>query len=62
MMNKINSSLTTPNTLKVKDFVFKFFGKNDCPQEDLDNQLSILIHSCPENFSTVNYFGVSAQW
>lgn len=58
-MNKINRSLSTPNTLKVKDFVFKFFGKNECPADDVENQLPILIHSCPENFSTVDYFGVS---
>lgn len=58
-MNKISRSSTTPNNLKVKDFVFKFFDKNDCPPDGVENQLSILIHSCPENFSTVDYFGVS---
>lgn len=59
MMNKINNNLTIPNTLTVKDFIFKFYDKNECPPNDVANVLSILIHSCPEHFSTVNYFGVS---
>lgn len=61
MMNKINRSLSTPNTLKVNDSVFKFFGKNECPPDNVENQIPILIHSCPENFSTVDYFGVSTK-
>lgn len=60
MIININRSLATPNTIKMKDFVLKFYGKNESPPDDVANQLPILIHSCPENFSTVNYFGVSA--
>lgn len=58
MIDKLNGSLSTPNTLKVKDLVFKFYGKSEEPPKNVENELPILVHSCPENFSTVDYFDV----
>lgn len=36
----------------------KFFGKNEIPKAALENTLPVLLHSCPDDFSTILYFNV----
>lgn len=48
-----------PNTLKTNTITVKFYGKNEMPKARLDNTLPVLLHSCPEDFSTIDYFNVS---
>lgn len=39
----------------------KFCGKDDKPPAANANVLPILIHSCPDDFSTVDYFDVGVN-
>lgn len=59
MLENLKPHFIHPSTLKANDLTVKFYGKNESAGISKENQLSILIHSCPENFSTVAYFDVS---
>ncbi|EDV47891.1 biotin--protein ligase isoform X2 [Drosophila erecta] len=44
------------NVIATPNLTMKFCGKDDKPPVANNNVLPILIHSCPEDFSTVDYF------
>ncbi|KMZ01630.1 biotin--protein ligase isoform X1 [Drosophila simulans] len=44
------------NVIATPHLTMKFCGKDDKPPVANNNVLPILIHSCPEDFSTVDYF------
>jgi len=48
------------NVIATPNLTMKFCGKDDKPPVANNNVLPILIHSCPDDFSTVDYFDVSA--
>lgn len=45
--------------LKINGLSMKFCGKNEEPGYPRANYLPIMVHSCPDDFSTVDYFDVS---
>lgn len=54
--------METPNTLKLDNLTVKFCGKNvDVPTPEA-HCLPVMMHSCPEDFSTLDYFDVSRAW
>lgn len=46
--------------LKINGLSIKFCGKNEEPENAKENFLPIMVHSCPDDFSTVDYFDVSS--
>ena len=46
------------NTLKVDGLSIKFCGKNVDPPTPESFCLPVMIHSCPDDFSTLDYFDV----
>lgn len=46
--------------LKIDGMSMKFCGKNEEPGNARSNYLPIMVHSCPDDFSTVDYFDVSS--
>lgn len=58
LLEKLKSSFIHPNTLKANSLIVKFYGKNETPKASLENTLPILLHSCPEDFSTIVFFDV----
>lgn len=61
LLEKLKPQFIYPNTLKTNTLIVKFYGKNETPKAKLDNTLPILLHSCPEDFSTIAYFEVSMR-
>lgn len=59
LLEKLKPQFIHPNTLKTNTIIVKFYGKNEMPKATLDNTLPILLHSCPEDFSTIVYFEVN---
>lgn len=59
LLEKLQPLMNEKNTLDNKLLTLKFFGKNETPDNATEKLLPILIHSCPEDFSTVEYFDVS---
>lgn len=47
------------NQISNSNLTMHFVGKNDVIPKASEALLPILVHSCPENFSTVNYFDVN---
>ncbi|GAB0088855.1 biotin--protein ligase [Sergentomyia squamirostris] len=58
MLERLSGQMTTKNTLKSNKMTLTFCGKNDKVPTASETLLPILVHSCPENFSTVEYFDV----
>lgn len=46
--------------LKLDGLSMKFFGKNETPGEAKSNYFPIMVHMCPDDFSTIEYFDVSS--
>lgn len=46
-------------TLKTGDITLKFCGKGVSPPPATTTLLPVLMHACPESFSTFDYFEVS---
>lgn len=59
LLEKLKPQFSHPNTLKTNTVLVKFYGKNEIPKVKLENTLPILLHSCPEDFSTIAYFEVN---
>lgn len=49
------------NTLKLDGLTVKFCGKNEDPPTPEAYCLPIMIHTCPDDFSTLDYFNVSLK-
>lgn len=59
MLDKLKPSFIEPNTIKSNKLTMKFFGKNEQPNSPAtEDTLPILLHACPENFSTIEYYDV----
>lgn len=61
-LDKLKSKMNSldQNILKLDNLTLQFCRKNDgIPPKATNLLLPILIHSCPEDFSTVEYFDVS---
>lgn len=58
LLDKLRPQFIHPNTLKTESLLVKFYGKNEIPKAALENTLPVLLHSCPEDFSTILYFNV----
>lgn len=61
LLEKLKPLMTDEKSLNNKLLTLKFFGKNETPEPASEKVLPILIHSCPEDFSTVEYFDVSIK-
>lgn len=59
LLEKLKPLMSDKNTLDNKLLTLKFFGKNETPSAASEKILPIMIHSCPDDFSTVEYFDVS---
>lgn len=59
LLEKLRLRCSGPdNVIATPKLTIKFCGKDDKPPVANNNVLPILIHSCPEDFSTVDYFDV----
>ncbi len=58
LLEKLKGKINSENTLITSSVTLKFCGKNEVPPASDSNVLPILIHSCPEDFSTLDYFNV----
>uniref|UniRef100_A0A336MRZ2 CSON000373 protein n=1 Tax=Culicoides sonorensis TaxID=179676 RepID=A0A336MRZ2_CULSO len=57
LLEKLKSSMVhNDNVIQNEKLSLKFFGKKEKLEDATEQQLPILIHSCPENFDTVKYF------
>ncbi|XP_032305404.1 biotin--protein ligase isoform X3 [Drosophila ananassae] len=57
LLEKLRLRCSGPdNVIATPKLTIKFCGKDDKPPVANNNVLPILIHSCPEDFSTVDYF------
>ncbi|KAH8381902.1 hypothetical protein KR009_000835 [Drosophila setifemur] len=57
LLDKLRLRCSGPdNVIATPKLTIKFCGKDDKPPVANNNVLPILIHSCPEDFSTVDYF------
>jgi len=59
LLEKLRLRCSGPdNVIATPKLTIKFCGKDDKPPVANNNVLPILIHSCPDDFSTVEYFDV----
>ncbi|XP_069968909.1 uncharacterized protein Hcs isoform X2 [Bactrocera oleae] len=56
LLEKIKSTGAKSNIITTSKLTIQFCDKGDKPKSANTNVLPILIHSCPEDFSTVEYF------
>lgn len=58
VLEQLKPLIGLDNVLKVNGLAVQFCGKNQQPSEASSSTLPIMIHTCPEDFSTVEYFDV----
>lgn len=46
-------------TLKLESITIKFCGKGEDVPKASESLLPVMMHTCPEDFSTLDYFDVS---
>ncbi|TMW51845.1 hypothetical protein DOY81_003090 [Sarcophaga bullata] len=56
LLDKLKSNMDADNVIITPKLTMKFCGPDDKLPKVNSNILPILIHSCPEDFSTVDYF------
>ncbi|XP_055375458.1 biotin--protein ligase isoform X2 [Condylostylus longicornis] len=56
LLGKLKEFMDSNEIIQTKNIALRFCGKNVTPPKASTNLLPILIHSCPEDFSTVEYF------
>lgn len=59
LLDRLKPDFVKPNVIKRDKLSFQFCAKDEKPPKALENYLPILIHACPDDFSTVTYFDVS---
>lgn len=59
VLEQLKSKMETANTLKLEGLTVKFCGKGDDPPTPEAHCLPLMIHACPDDFSTLDYFDVS---
>lgn len=58
LLDQLKPKMANENVLKTDKLTLQFCGKNVQPPKADGNLLPILMHSCPEDFSTLDYFNV----
>lgn len=58
-LESLKPEMDSDSLLKGKHVSLKFCGKNVAPPKAEPDLLPVLIHSCPDDFSTVDYYDVS---
>lgn len=61
LLDKLKSKMLDREIIDCGRISIKFYGKNENPDTASELFLPILLHSCPEDFSTVLYFDVSTN-
>lgn len=56
LLDRLKSSMVSENMINTPKLNIKFCDKNETPPKASSTLLPIMIHSCPEDFSTVDYF------
>ncbi|KAL6267955.1 hypothetical protein P5V15_001023 [Pogonomyrmex californicus] len=56
MFEKLKSKMQENNILKMPNLDIRFYANNEDVQASSANFLPIMMHMCPPNFSTVDYF------
>lgn len=56
ILESLKSKMDANNTLKIEGLSIKFCGKNEKPPTPESYILPIMVHSCPDDFSTLDYF------
>lgn len=59
LLERLQADMAEPKTLKLPQMTVRFCGHREEPPTASATMLPILINSCPEDFSTVDYFEVS---
>lgn len=58
LLERLQADMTEPKTLKLPQMTVRFCGHREEPPAASGQLLPVLINSCPEDFSTVDYFEV----
>jgi hypothetical protein len=61
VLEELKSKMETSNTLKLDNLTVKFCGKGEDPPHADVNCFPVMIHLCPDDFSTLDYFDVSLK-
>lgn len=61
LLDRLKSSMVSENMINTPKLNIKFCDKNETPPKASSTLLPIMIHSCPEDFSTVDYFDVGRR-
>lgn len=56
VLEKLKSLYNADNMIQTSKLCMKFYGKNETVPSAKTDVLPILIHSCPDDFSTIDYF------
>ncbi|CRK91616.1 CLUMA_CG005270, isoform A [Clunio marinus] len=56
VVEALKEKMETPNTLKLDGLTVKFCGKGEDPPTPDAHCLPIMMHTCPDDFSTLDYF------
>lgn len=60
MLDQLKEKMDSNKTLKLDAVSLVFCGKVDEMPRASENLLPVLMHACPDGFSTLNYFDVRA--
>lgn len=58
LLENLKPKMETENLLRNPKISLKFCGKNETPPKADQDLLPISIHSCPDDFSTLDYYEV----
>lgn len=58
MLERLKSSMPEANLLRNPRLALRFCNHREQPPMATELLLPVLINSCPENFSTIDYFDV----
>lgn len=58
MLEKLKDIMKTNDTLKMSKLEIQFCRSSTVPKPASSSFLPIMVHQCPDNFSTVEYFEV----
>lgn len=59
VLEQLKPLMVNDNILKIDNLSIQFCGKNQQSGDANANSLPIMIHTCPDDFSTLEYFDVS---
>lgn len=61
VLEQLKDKIDQNKTLKLDSLSITFCGKGDDVPRATENVLPIMMHACPEDFSTLQYFDVSSD-